>query len=233
MRRRFMLLALGLTLSAVVASCQKTAEGETRKWNRNVQKAEETIALYPAFASALRSDLQKAKAIMAEAGTLSDENSRVQKLEEGNRLVARGVFLQLREVDREIKDLRSSMVRAAEVNTKYRLAARQATDNAKRALRKVEERLQQGAQDVTSAKAVLTQALDDLRSARSDLETVTKKSMELESTRRSSKSSNQGTHERQTAPSKPTAPQFWTCAYCRGKNSNRSTRCSSCGAPAK
>ncbi|MDP6943991.1 MAG: hypothetical protein QF464_07565, partial [Myxococcota bacterium] len=65
-------------------ACGPSTEGQTKDWTRNKEKAGELRIDHPNFKAALDAEQKKAEAIWEEAGKLSDEEAKAEKMKAAN-----------------------------------------------------------------------------------------------------------------------------------------------------
>ena len=78
-------VALLISLTWLLFSaCAPSTEGETKKWTKNQETVTEHSATWPGFKTVLEADQKKAKGMWEEAGKLSDEKQKAEKMKETN-----------------------------------------------------------------------------------------------------------------------------------------------------
>src|SRR5210317_596735 len=103
---------VAIALITLACSCRKSPEGETKKWERNVATAKDAIALHPSFSAVLKAELSAAEAAMEAASAETDAKVKTKKMSAANQVLSGGTFGLLSKAERELKELRSSMISA-------------------------------------------------------------------------------------------------------------------------
>ncbi len=93
----------------LLSACKKTVEGEKSAFDRNVQTLNQMSAKYPNFADVMQQELNKAKQIFDSANSISDEQSRINKMSEANSVFYNGISGKLSRYESNIKNLQSSI----------------------------------------------------------------------------------------------------------------------------
>jgi hypothetical protein len=225
------IVILGLALAGLPA-CKKTVEGENKRWTSTTRRVQELQALYPGFAAPLKDQLKKAEAVMEAAKGISDEQEKIKKMAEANALALEGFAGKLGDVERLQKQIREKVTTATTSVTDRndRLAAKQAADDAQRALTSSDETLRRGATDSVGANAIVRRVESDLSTAERNLDRV------ISAAKARQKAAAAKTPEAKggkagAAPGAPTAPAPWKCAYCSHSNDPKAAKCTNCGAP--
>lgn len=208
----------GAALVVFFAGCGRSAESETRNWERNVAKVRELQALYPGFESVLKDRLRSAEEMWGAAKQVADEKQRADRMASANAFLMGGFVDKLDRIDGLVKAVRKKSVDAAgRVGNDY--GRRAAVDDARETLNRCDSLLRQGARDGATADSVVSRVWSDLKSAESNLDRVL--SEPLPTTRKDD-----------PAPRRESQPQSqpWKCAFCGGSNDPAKTECPSCGA---
>lgn len=223
----FLLAALMLVTSV---SCKKTEKGETKVFERNKRQVAELKALHPKFAPALDEQLKRAEAAMESAKAIGDEGDRVKKMVQVNRMLSGGFVSDLAAVDRIERQLREKLTRVnlSAVGRSQRRAVEQAHSDVHRTLKDVRRVLDRGAQDATSATAVLRKVREDIEAADRNLDHLLK-ATEGRGGAKARAASSSGGAPVSGAPAAMEAPP-WKCEYCGNRNDGKLLKCPSCGA---
>jgi hypothetical protein len=237
--RRLTPLIFALLLS-ITASCGKSVEGETKRWEANVAKVQTLAAKYPSLKSALDARLAAAKTTFDAAAKL-DEKAKADAMAPANNALMAGFVGDLAEIEAALGHLRESRISAASMagDESSRLAAKLASDDAQKAIERSEAALQKGASDEAGASALVEKIKSDIASAQKAVDIVLeqdrKKVAAKEAEKAAAKTSSGETTKTdansdvKTAP--PPPPPEWQCEYCKGMNKHDVTNCASCGAP--
>jgi hypothetical protein len=210
-----------------VPACKKTVEGETKSWNRNLQRVQRLKTLYPGFAAALDAREKKAQEAMAAAKKLNKANAPKMMAAANSQLMS-GFVGKLDRVDSKIKRLRSQALSATSGarDRSDRMAARRAADDARSVLREVKELLRNGAETPAAALTILSKVEGDLRFAKRNLDRVIKVAKD----KRKAAKKEAKVRERKAAK-KEAAKRPWKCSYCDHKNPATALKCKNCNAP--
>lgn len=96
-------------------SCEKTVSGERNKWTYNMERAEIVQQRYPGFASVTKGVIRDAEKIFADALNITDEEQKITKMNEANKLLSNKYIRDLFQLDTKIdeaKNLCDKLVRA-------------------------------------------------------------------------------------------------------------------------
>jgi hypothetical protein len=221
--RRLTYCFLALT---VFAACKKSVKGESKRWERANQTVDELAVQYPGFKSALEEQRSKAKAAMEAAEKISDEEERIDKMSEANKLLTGGFIGQLGDVDKKEKKIRDEIVDAAGLaaDEAARMSIQKAVEHAEHTLAEVDAVLKRGAPNKTEAAILLKKVTSDLNAAEKTLKRVTKGAED-----KKAEAAEKGDVSGAPAAGEPEGAT-WTCAYCNTVNAAKRTTCSNCGA---
>jgi len=229
-RPRFtsVLMVLSLALFGLPA-CKKTVEGESKRWASTTQRVQELQALFPGFAAPLKEQLKKAEAVMEAAKGLSDEQAKIKKMAEASSTAPAGFAGQLGDTEKLQKQIREKITTATTSVTDKndRLAAKQAADDAQRALTAAEAVLKKGATEIVGANAIVRKVEGDLSVADKSLDRVIDSAKAKQKTATKTPEAKGGGT---AAPAAPAAPANWKCSYCSHMNDPKAQKCTNCGA---
>lgn len=224
---------LFLVASVALAGCAKTVEGESKRWQQTERKARELATLHPGFKAAIEGQLSEAKKQLDAAQKAGGEAA-ADQMAKANQKLAR-LTGPLGQIDRQIKALEKKSVQltSAAKDETARMTAKQATDQASRAITDARAVLKRGATTPAQAVTLLSKAQSDLKAADGTLSKLIRKSKAAAKTAKT-KAVGAGTAAgaagttaaaAKAAPAKP-----WTCEYCGSKNDPKVHKCASCGA---
>jgi hypothetical protein len=236
---RHIIIALSVVVLGV--ACRRTAESETKRWERAAAQAEQTIAVNPAFSTVLAAELTAAKEAMAAVDQSGDKKAVTKEMATISKQLSGGTFGLLRTVRAQVSDVQHGVGRAksAARDENDRLAAKQAANIAQQTLTDVNGVLRAGATNAVMASAVLKQAGVDLRNADKALDRVLstikakQKAAAKSSTRTTTSSVKSSTSTKSSSTKSSTtksARKPWKCKYCGNKNADGISKCKSCGA---
>jgi hypothetical protein len=232
------LLTVATAITLIGSGCGKSIEGEGKKWDRNVAKAQETVVIYPGFGTILAAELAAAEAAMANTDTAADKKARAKQMATANAMLSKGTFGLLRGIESDIKDVQRTIISASSkaMDHNDRMAAEQAADLAKTALAQANALLKKGATDSVTTTALLKRAKGSLEQAKAGLRQVIqsidrKKKAAVNAAR--PKPAPKTTTKRapstvKAAPAKTKKP--WKCKYCGSLSADKVLKCKSCGA---
>jgi len=230
-------IALLLLPFLLLASCSKTVEKETEAWEKNTKKVQGMTALYPSFKILIEAQIQKASVMMDEAKTIDDKETAAKKMSEANAAIRGGIAAKLENVERLSKNVRQKTIDAAAkaVGESLRNSAEVATEEANRILDDVDKIIQQGAEELLAANALLDRAVSDLKAAEGNLDRVIKAAAQKRAEKAEKKAKKaEKKAEKNLAASGNTdnqkAAEPWKCAFCGSLNDPSVYKCKSCGA---
>lgn len=236
--RSLTIMALVLALLSP-ASCKKTLEGETKRWDSSNATITRLAAEYPSFKAALEEQRRVATQAMDAAKQVGDQEQRIDAMARANTLLGGGFVGQLAAVERSKKEIREKAVDvpSSAKDEGDRLGARSAADAANRIITEVESRLRQGAADPAAATIVMQKVTSELRAAESALDKVARNINSKERAKKEAeKSAAKGAAAGGAAAGdgeagdKPAKAATWTCEYCDTKNPAKNDVCSECAA---
>jgi len=221
-----------LMATFALAGCSKTVEGESKRWQQTERKARELATLHPGFKTAIESQLSDAKKQLDAAQKAGGEAA-ADQMAKANQALAR-LTSPLGQIDRQIKALEKKSVQltSAAKDETARMTAKQATEQAGRAITDARAILKRGATTPNEAATLLKKAQSDLRSADSTLSKLIRASKAAKKTANTKAMGAAGAAAGAAAPTKAAPPpaQAWTCEYCGSKNDAKVHKCASCGA---
>lgn len=235
---RIQRICLAALCLMVLPVCSKSVEGETKRWQKNLQKTQELEALYPGFKGAITAQRGEAQKAMDAAKAITDTEAAIEAMGKANGILMAGFMGKLAGVGATTQKISQQITTATTGagDETDRLAAKAAADNAQRLLQSVEALLKQGAADPIGAGAIVSKAAGDLKVASNSLQRVIneakrKKAEAQKAT--ANTTAKPGTNAPAPAAQQAPQAQHWTCDYCQKKNLATATQCSSCGAPHK
>ena len=229
--RKIALYALVLLVAAV--ACKKTEKGENQRWKNGVKTIDELKVWYPGFKAPLEAQLKKAQAAMDAAKAVSDEKQRVKQMSSANNMLTAGFVTQLKDIDAKKKAIQAKIVEVTGTagDKSDRASAKQAADNAKKAVQQVEALLKKGAPDAKTANIVLKKAVGDLTAAEQVLATASNISAQKKGPQPAAGKPGTGADAKKVPVTPPDpAKQPWTCEYCSHENAGDKHSCDNCGA---
>lgn len=224
-----------LLLAAVaLAGCAKTVEGESKRWEQTERKARELATLHPGFKTAIEGQLADAKKQLDAAQEAGGEAA-ADQMAKANQALAR-LTGPLGQLDAQIKGVEKKSVEVASAaqDEAARMAAKQATEQASRAIADARAVLKRGAATSAEAVTLLSKAQSDLKAVDRTLSTLIQKAKAAAKTAKAAPAAGTApgaaTGAAATGAAAPDKAPPWTCEYCGSKNDGHVHKCASCGA---
>ena len=233
MKKIFILLVTIIAINA----CGPTVESSNEDWTKNQEAIKKLKTEYPVFATLIDQKLEAAKAIWKESEGISDEDKKLDKMVEANRLLSSGTIGNLRNIKSKVSDLKSKKNSLLEMDfSSYKLESRtdDAVDAVKKAIKKADKviymtsdeyELESAAGDIDKAFNQLTDAYKEIEAV---ISLINKEKAKIEQAK---KEKEQKIIEQNKKEEKAKADI--KCEYCCTMNKPDRTKCKSCGANLK
>ena len=123
---RLLYIFLPIVLVMLFSACTKTVEGEKKRWKNNIEKIEFLSQKHPTY-KAIIADIQKeAEHLYAKALTVQDEEERIEKMADANKLLNPPFVRGLKAFDEKaekVKELNKKIVELSSDETNAIVAA--------------------------------------------------------------------------------------------------------------
>ena len=210
-----------------VYSCGPSVEGETKNWDRNIEQLNKLKTDYPAYADMIKAKIDEAQKIYDNAGSLSDEEAKADKLREANNILNSGCIGDLKNMSSKIddvkekkKELKKILKDKSKSDIKY---AELIMDDCKSAIKKAEKVLNKKAENLDANPCLkIEKVYKNLEAAYTDMQEAIN-----DFNKQDTEKEEEITKDNEK---KEEAAKMIECTYCGSKNEPGSTKCKSCGA---
>ncbi|MBN1251700.1 MAG: hypothetical protein JXR51_00785 [Bacteroidales bacterium] len=215
-------------------SCGPTLESSKEDWTKNQEAITKLKAEYPVYATLIDQKLEAAKAIWTESEGISDEEKKVDKMEEANKLLSAGTVGNLRNIKQKVTDLKATKDKLLTMDfNSYKLENRteDAVDEVKKAIKKAEAVIYLTPEefDINEAPGQIDKAFNKLADSYKEVEAV----ISLINKEKAKIEKDKKAEEKKVSDEKVKDEQAKAqikCEYCGTMNEAGSTKCKSCGA---
>jgi chromosome segregation ATPase len=231
--KNYFLLSL-CALLFLATSCKKSIEGETKKFDSNIQRLNEVAAKYPSFKAACETLKTDATKQMEAAKSLSEEKAKIEAMAAANNIASPTWVNDLSNIDNKINSIRDMSTKASQNSHDHNdsdaawVASRQGED----AIREANNKLGGTVDSPSAAAAIVSSIISNLDAAERRLSDVVKTAenkkdaeKKAQNEEKAAKDSTKATEEKKAAPVK--------CGFCGNSNPAGTAKCSGCGAQLK
>jgi hypothetical protein len=232
--KNYFLLSL-CALLFLATSCKKSIEGETKKFESNIQKLNEIGARYPSFKAACETLKSDATKQMETAKGLSEEKAKIEAMATANNIASPTWVNNLSGVDDKINSIRDMSTKASQ-NSHDRndsdaawAASRQGEDAIREAKMKLESSSVNSPSDAAAIVSTIVSNLDAAERRLSDVVRTAENKKDAE--KKAENDSKAADETKKAEEEKKAAPV--KCGYCGNMNPAGTAKCSGCGAQVK
>ena len=233
MRKIYILLVALFALN----SCGPTVESSNEDWAKNQEAMTKLKTEYPVFASLIDQKLEAAKAVWKESEGISDEEKKLDKMVEANRLLSGGSIGNLRNMKSKVSNLKSKKEKLLKMDfNSYKLENRteDAVDEVKKALKKADKVIYMTPDEynIDEASGKIDKAFTKLTDAYKEIEAVITL-IDKEKAKIQKEKTDKDQKVKEDTKKEEKAKADIKCSYCGSMSKAGSTKCSSCGANLK
>lgn len=113
-------LGLMALLAVAFVACKKTVEGESNKYNNNVQAAKRMARTYPNYASYIEAELAEAEEAWKAVGDAGDEEAQIRAMANVNLMFRNGVSGQLQQAESMMEQVERKCNDLKQMDNSYR-----------------------------------------------------------------------------------------------------------------
>lgn len=217
-----------LSILFVFAACTKTVESEGKAWESNKQAAKELSIDYPAFKTVIEEQIAKAETVMKEAEGISNEEQKIEKMAEANKMLTSGFIGGLKSIESDLDKMESKVLelQGLQMDSIARRNADRIINTADEAKAKAKDVLNKGATTVADAELVVSKVEKDVDDVIRNLD----KAISDVNAQNTETTTSESSADTSSTPAETDKANV-KCDYCGKMNSHDATECKYCGGP--
>ncbi|MCF6240828.1 MAG: hypothetical protein L3J74_05725 [Bacteroidales bacterium] len=218
----------------LINACGPTLESSQKTWNSNLKAIKQLKSEYPVFTPFIDQKLADAKKVWDEVQGISEEEVKLDKMVEANRILSGGSIGNLRNMKSKIKELKreEENILKQQIDSTLKDKANTARTNARLAIQKAESVLamSQAEFDLSSVSSKIDLAYSGLEDAKREVSIVAGLIKEVNDKIQAEKNKKELDIKAQQEKEEKAKADI-KCEYCGTMNKFDRTKCKSCGAP--
>ncbi len=232
MRKLFTLFVIGIF---AINACGPTLESSNEDWKKNQEAMTQLKSDYAAFTPLIDQKLEEAKKAWDASKNISNEEEKLDKMVEANKILSKGSIGDLRNMKSKISGLKNkkeSLMKMKVSSYQLEERAQDAFETVKKAINKAEKVIYMGKDDfnIDEAPGKLDMTFTGLTDAYKEVEIIIDLiDKENDKITQEKQKKEQQINEEKVKEEKAKADI--KCEYCGTMNKAGSTKCSSCGGP--
>ncbi len=230
MRKLFTLFVIGIF---AINACGPTLESSNEDWKKNQEAMTQLKSDYAAFTPLIDQKLEEAKKAWDASKNISNEEEKLDKMVEANKILSKGSIGDLRNMKSKISGLKNkkeSLMKMKVSSYQLEERAQDAFETVKKAINKAEKVIYMGKDDfnIDEAPGKLDMTFTGLTDAYKEVEIIIDLiDKENDKITQEKQKKEQQINEEKVKEEKADIK----CEYCGTMNKAGSTKCSSCGGP--
>ena len=232
MRKLYILFVISIF---AINACGPTLESSNEDWKGNQEAMTQLKSDYVAFTPLIDQKLEEAKKAWDDAQNISNEEEKLDKMVEANKILSSGAIGNLRNMKSKISSLKNkkeSLMKMKVSSYQLEERAQDAFKTVKKAINKADKVIYLDKVDfnIDEAPGKLDRAFNGLTDAYKEVEIVIDL-INKENTEITQEKQKQEQQIQEEKNKEEKAKADHKCEYCGTMNKAANTKCSSCGAP--